>query len=240
MVEYKISKSGNMTFKTSNDKRFRQVYTYNNKPSKGFKQVIRGNPNIDLPPNFNFVYDAYKNRFLAKSKLYDGRKKTQALKPSVAIRYGIDNGRLIDRSTSIERWNDRATQFIRGNKNRSFTLNLKSATSIGVSRSFNFTNIHHFETWYDKIVNEEIVATSSETVKYLEVDNAVDVFTNSVIGFDWTNGGCSACHSQRTIEGAYATFEITNPKSRRNNCGLYWKTRRRSIKIFSTCLYDRR
>jgi len=79
-----------------------------------------------------------------------------------------------------------------------------------VSRSFNFTNIHHFETWYDKIVNEVIVATSSETVKYLEVDNAVDVFTNSVIGFDWTNGGCSACHSQRTIEGANVSWHTSD------------------------------
>ena len=232
MVEYKRIKS-RLMFKLPGGKRYRPVYGSNNRPSSGFAKAFRAKSTMKPPPNFNFVLHKRTGKFLSR---HSRTLKTLSKKKH---RYLMDGCVLANKGIHITEWKSIINDFYSSHKEewlnmpkgRPITINLTSAVENNVHQEFVFRDYCHFENWYDNMMEHQTMSKSPVSEKYKDVIGkyGFDVMSCAVVDVDWTNGGCYRCDNEKILHGSYNSYEVFNPISRRNNCGL------QCLRAISTC-----
>ena len=222
-MQYKKIKD-QLYFKTKDSKRFRPVYSRNKDgPSTSFKKLFRGSCDFNVHPEFAFSYNPTTNRFWKKGGAYAKRIKGK---------YKEINNRLINKSIELRDWGKKVDKFVKGRfkdtkkvrDRRKKSLCIKATSSLlhNVKQEFTFRDYYHFENWYNKMMDCEIMSKSPHHEKYKDVIGkyGYDVMQHSVMNVSWCKAGCYRDDAEKTITGAFYNFEVMNPKSRRNNCGI--------------------
>jgi len=215
MIKYK-HKNGNLLFKLGKD-RFKRALRNSGNPSPAFTKVIKNNKKIPLPPNFWKVYNRKTNRWISTDIC-------NRLQGRYAKKYTIDGSWVVEKAISIDDWGKEGNRFFKKQSDRPFSLTCKSATIENLEQIFDFTNSFHYNNWFKRI-KEEIDYQASSNVAVFVQGNGGDrhggcALVNSVLEFNWLQGGCCREEKIRKIVGSFYEFTLTNPKSQRNNCGL--------------------
>lgn len=224
MIQYKKTKNG-LYFKSAPSSYFRPVYSKGKqfKPSPSFKKLFKTRPDFNVHPDFIFAYNPSTNRFWKKTNNYKNKIKNS---------YREINNRLIEKSVDIGDWKKNVQTFVHGRfKNaekrrsrKSKALRIKAHSSLlhNVTQDLTFRDYYHFENWHDKVMDKEVLPNYGYNPKYKDVAGqyGYDCMKHAVLNLSWCRGGCFRCESERIIEGAYFQFEVIDPQSRRNNCGL--------------------
>ena len=105
-------------------------------------------------------------------------------------------------------------------KNKSFTLNLRSAIS-NAKRKITFNNYWHFKNFYDNIVMDKGKDSEDTGTAYDDIKtNKDDIF--KYVNFKITSGGGYDTNGNRfrKLKSCYYDFEVYSPYDKNNNCGF--------------------
>jgi len=216
------------------------------------KYLIENNVDIDFIIKQDLTNSVKDKRNTKKKKAY-----LEALEQGYGIPY--DNTNIIKINAYLEQtrvvpvipiaidteqWFDYVNNLREGREFQPFILRLTSSTITGLTREFNFRNIHTFRVWINGI-NQANYEGGYD--KVIEFNNNRDAFKNAVLDVIDIKGGCNKDHSEsklmelwyqsnetmraeierkliklknKTIKGTYNTFETYNPISNHNNCGI--------------------
>lgn len=210
--------------------------------SKKYKKYLKSaNARIDptLEKKYGILYNASTGHILRRKNYMDGRyKHTSRLKPSRVPYFTYENGVLRRRPTSVvSQFADIEDMVYNAADNfntRAFSLELESAEVDGVRQTFNFADITHFQNWFNMIMNADVAMMDvnyvGQAYKFREAirENNKHVFRR-VLNFENSirpiRGGCNdRCLRDivfhMTKKGPFYTFDLFNPKSKNNNCGI--------------------
>ncbi len=235
---YKYSRAQNRMFRLPHSDRWRFVYKRGfegQRISRTYARAVR-QQEVPIDPtlfNAGFIFNNITGKFNLKRRLIDGRFKDKRLKKAWRgtheIRDGVFYHSNIINGTSVTYLEDLDSVVLPAVKHRmenAFQLTLTSAVIGGVSKTFTFHSYGHFAHWIGHILDRTYRGGSAQSVRYKDKLRQVgckDAF--KVVHWSITfTGGCNKMRKSFTenkhVVGDYYEFDLFNPESRRNNCGL--------------------
>lgn len=95
-----------------------------------------------------------------------------------------------------------------------FQITLKSM-SANVSRTWRFTNIYHFQNWYERIIQQH-----EDSAGNITNTEEKDLFKNVMVeNIKYVTGGCNTHKAKELgLKSSFYTYKLFNPVSKGNNC----------------------
>ena len=222
--------------------KMKRIYVYRGQ-SNDFSAQYRGalkEGKAKLPANSPYVYNEFTRRIVKRDSLY---KKNNQTRKAYQTQLDTKLKQKNDRFTQLRenKMNDYIVKRFRSalpmgdwkqhirdqvsiqDYDKPFRVKIKSGVLNGVEKIFDFKNMFEYEFWVDKMTNGEVAGSDPKRAESAQQMGVFDLATLTHMSYD---GGCNHCNNEQVgsvtkkHENSKFIFELYNPTSQRNDCGL--------------------